>query len=119
VTLHFTDLIVVLAFVAAGCAAGYLLLLRRLKEIVAERHAPLAASELSAASTAQNRESEETQTAGGSEAIAPEIQAVIAAATVAALGQDAHVRSVKSVASPWSQQGRVLVQGSHNARAGR
>lgn len=141
-TLHFTDLIVVLAFVAAGCAAGYLLLLRRLKEIVAERqlkiadqlgslddairaletrlaehHVLSASADTNEASVDQANEQEETQTA--EESIAPEIQAVIAAATVAALGPDAHVRSVKPAASPWSQQGRVLVQGSHNARAGR
>lgn len=51
--------------------------------------------------------------------IAPEIQAAIAAATVAALGQNAVVRSMKPVTSPWSQQGRVLVQGSHNLRVRR
>jgi hypothetical protein len=140
VTLHWTDLILVLAFVAAGCTGGHLLLLRNLKRIVTERqlniadqlgalddairaletrlaedHAPSAAGQ----STVQAREFEQTLAARESDAIAPEIQAVIAAATVASLGQDAHVRSVKPAASPWSQQGRVLVQGSHNARAGR
>jgi hypothetical protein len=144
VTLHWTDLFFVLAFVAAGCAASYLLLLRKLRQIVAERqlkiadqlgllddairaletrlaeHRALSAgTDPGAASTGRASEIEETQPAGESDAIDPEIQAVIAAATVAVLGQDAHVRSVKPAASPWSQQGRVLVQGSHNARAGR
>ncbi len=143
-TLHWTDLILVLAVVAVGSAAGYVLLLRKLKQIVAERqlkiadqlgslddairaletrlaehHDPLAAPGRGQASTGLTGESEDTQGAAESESIAPEIQAVIAAATVAALGTDAHVRAVKPVASPWSQQGRVLVQGSHNARAGR
>ena len=143
-TLHWTDLILVLAFVSVGSAAGYVVLLRKLKQIVAERqlkiadqlgslddairaletrlaehHDLLAAPGPGQASTGLTGESEDTQGAAESESIAPEIQAVIAAATVAALGTDAHVRAVKSVASPWSQQGRVLVQGSHNARAGR
>jgi hypothetical protein len=144
VTLHWTDLILVLAFVAAGYAAGYLLLLRKLKQIVTERqlkiadqlgslddairaletrlaeyHALSAAPHLGDVGTIRAGEFEETQAQAAGESIAPEIQAVIAAATVAALGPDAHVRSVKPVTSPWSQQGRVLVQGSHNARAGR
>jgi hypothetical protein len=54
-------------------------------------------------------------------AIDPEIQAVIAAAAIAAAGPNARVRSATLVksrdkASPWSQQGRVLVQSSHNLR---
>ncbi len=144
-TLHSTDLILILALVAAGCATAYLLLLRKIKQIVAERqlkiadqlgslddairaletrlaepHALLAAPELRESTSAvQAGELEEAQAVADSEKIAPEIQAVIAAATVAAIGPGAHVRAVKPVASPWSQQGRVLVQGSHNARAGR
>jgi len=51
--------------------------------------------------------------------IEPEIQAVIAAASIAAAGPDAVVRSVKAVTSPWTQQGRVLVQGGHNLRVRR
>jgi len=51
--------------------------------------------------------------------IDPEIQAVIAAAALAAAGPDAVVRSVKAVTSPWTQQGRVLVQGGHNLRVRR
>jgi hypothetical protein len=54
-------------------------------------------------------------------AIEPEIQAAIAAAAIAAAGPNARVRSATLVksrdkASPWSQQGRVLVQSSHNLR---
>lgn len=56
--------------------------------------------------------------------IAPEIQAAIAAAAVAAAGQSVRLRSARLVkaresASAWSQQGRVLVQSSHNMRAPR
>jgi hypothetical protein len=54
-------------------------------------------------------------------AIAPEIQAAIAAAAVAVAGPHAQVRSAGLVkphddASAWSRQGRVLVQSSHNVR---
>lgn len=144
-TLQSTDIILVLAFVAAGCAVVYLLLFRKLKQMVSERqlkiadqlssldaairaletrlakhHAMLATQDLIDSSTDQVGELEEAQAdTEDSETIAPEIQAVIAAAAVAAIGSDAHVRAVKPLASPWSQQGRVLVQGSHNARAGR
>lgn len=57
-------------------------------------------------------------------AIAPEIQAAIAAAAVVAAGQSVRLRSARLVkaresASAWSQQGRVLVQSSHNVRAPR
>jgi hypothetical protein len=53
--------------------------------------------------------------------IDPEIQVVIAAAAAVAAGPHARVRSARIVkphedASPWSQQGRVLVQTSHKLR---
>jgi hypothetical protein len=51
--------------------------------------------------------------------IAPEVQAAIAAAAVAAVGPGAVVNSVRAVTSPWTQQGRVLVQGGHNLRVQR
>lgn len=55
-------------------------------------------------------------------AIAPEIQAVLAAAAMAAGGAGARVSSVRRLdahegASAWSRQGRVLVQSSHNLGA--
>ncbi|UWZ85805.1 hypothetical protein [Occallatibacter riparius] len=58
---------------------------------------------------------------GEEPAIEPEIQAAIVAAAIAAAGPNARVRSATLVkgrdkASPWSQQGRVLVQSSHNLR---
>jgi len=56
------------------------------------------------------------------EEIAPEIQVAIAAAAIAVLGKDARVRSARrvpsrDVVSPWTQQGRVTVQSSHNLRS--
>ncbi len=55
------------------------------------------------------------------EAAAPEIQAAIAAAAVAAAGPGARIRSIRSLepnpgVSPWTQQGRLIVQSSHNLR---
>jgi len=54
--------------------------------------------------------------------IAPEIQAAIAAAAVVAAGDRVRVHSMRLMKSEaernaWSQQGRVLVQTSHNVRA--
>jgi len=54
--------------------------------------------------------------------VAPEIQAAIAAAAVVAAGERARVHSIRRVKpeaerNAWSQQGRVLVQTSHNVRA--
>ena len=63
-------------------------------------------------STPENRNEEGTE-------IAPEIQAALAAAAVATLGPNAVVHSVKAATSPWTQQGRVLVQGGHNLRVQR
>ena len=141
-TLHWTDLVLILALVTAGNLAGNLLLTRRLKQIALERQLKIAEqlgtldeairaletriaghhavplvnqAQLIAAAANQH----EAGNAKEEDGVASKIQAVIAAAAVAALGPDAHVRSIKPAASPWSQQGRVLVQGSHNARAGR
>ena len=58
------------------------------------------------------------------EEITPGILAAITAASAAMLGRHVHIRSVRAlpphqVVSPWSQQGRVFVQGSHNLRSRR
>lgn len=54
--------------------------------------------------------------------IAPEIQAAIAATAIALLGNHARVRAARrvpsqDVVSPWTQQGRVIVQSSHNLQS--
>ena len=41
-TLHWTDLILILALVAAGSAVGYMLMLRKLRQIVTERELKIA-----------------------------------------------------------------------------
>jgi methylmalonyl-CoA carboxyltransferase large subunit len=54
--------------------------------------------------------------------VTPEILVVIAAAVTAFLGKKVRIRSAKvlqspyEVVNPWSQQGRVSVQASHNFR---
>ena len=142
-TMHWTDLILVAAFVGAGYAAGYLILLRKIRHVLIERDLKLAdqmaalddairalesrlaehragsASFEDAQRIAGASSQEDAQDAEDSEAVAPVIQAVITAAAATALGQDVHIRSMKPATSSWSQQGRVLVQGSHNARARR
>ena len=54
--------------------------------------------------------------------VAPEIQVAIAAAAVTLLGKSARIRAARrvpsqDVVSPWTQQGRVIVQSSHNLRS--
>ena len=58
---------------------------------------------------------------GKARPVPPEIQAAIAAAAIALLGRnarihDARVATPRNTVSPWTQQGRVLVQASHNFR---
>jgi methylmalonyl-CoA carboxyltransferase large subunit len=54
--------------------------------------------------------------------VTPDILVVIAAAVTAFLGKKVRIRSAKMLQSPyelvnpWSQQGRVFVQASHNLR---
>ena len=53
--------------------------------------------------------------------IPAEVKVAIAAAAIAAFGNHARVRSARGVpssdvVSPWTQQGRVIVQSSHNLR---
>ena len=142
-TIHWAELILIVTIVGAGCAVSYMLLLHKIREMVSERHLQIAdqlaaldnaicaletrlvehhtaseliqAAQVTLGSTHQNEIRGEQE----SEVVAPDIQAVIAAAAVAALGPDVQIRSMKPATSSWSQQGRVLVQGSHNARARR
>ena len=133
-TLHATDLIVIALFAAAAGAVCYALLVRKLREVTAERDLRIAdqLGALDAAiqaletrlaerrdiSAGERTESvpEQEQTHSEGESIAGEIKAVIAAAATAVFGKHVAVKSVRSVPTPWSQQGRVLVQSSHNLR---
>jgi len=69
----------------------------------------------------ERAESGERESRQQEEDIPPEIQVAIAAAAIAAFGNHARVRSARripssNVVSPWTQQGRVIVQSSHNLR---
>ena len=69
----------------------------------------------------ERHDSGERESRQQEEGIPPEIQAAIAAAAIAVLGNHARVRSARmipssNVVSPWTQQGRVIVQSSHNLR---
>lgn len=136
-TLHATDVsLIVLVAIVAG-AVCYALVIRKLRQIVAERELRTAdqLGELDAAIraletrlaehrangtagkgnlAAEASEEEDVQAAG--ESITGEIKAVIAAAATAVFGKKAAVKSIQSVPTAWSQQGRALVQGSHNLR---
>jgi hypothetical protein len=147
VTISGTELIAIAALVVIGLAVIYLLVLSRVKAMVTERHLMIAEQfgalddairaletrltehqvKMPGAEVSRGKEDAEAPSTETIEddldlesgEIAPEIQAAIAAATVAAVGPDAVVQSVKPVPSPWSQQGRVMVQGGHNLRVGR
>jgi hypothetical protein len=141
-TLHVTDLIAIAALIAAGFAGCYALFLwklratltdrrmkmadqiaalddaiRALETRLAERQLQTMFEQTPAVLTLETRD--EVEQTGISQEIAPEIQAAIAAAAIAAVGPNAVVHSVKPVTSPWTQQGRVLVQGGHNLRVRR
>lgn len=146
-TLHWADLAWTLAIVIAGCAASYFLLLRRLEQTASEDRRAMEGrlralteavamldarlAEPGSASDALDAGEIESEGIAGiaakpvvkeEQSIAPEIQVAIAAAAVALLGRSARVRSARMIAphdvvSPWSQQGRVSVQASHNLRS--
>jgi hypothetical protein len=146
-TLHGTELIGITAMIVGSLVGCYVLLLRKLHVMLDDRESKLAdqmekldlairaletriakhqpqssplehsrgatnLGEVDEESTPENRNEEGTE-------IAPEIQAALAAAAVATLGPNAVVHSVKAATSPWTQQGRVLVQGGHNLRVQR
>jgi hypothetical protein len=147
-TLHWTDLALILAIVGSGCTAGYFLLMRTLRRTVLDRQHDLErrvamiaevmrSLELrvgeqfapSGSTEAEDPGPEVIQAAGPAEPledseIPDEMQVAIAAAAVAVLGPSARVLSARAVrpddvVSPWSQQGRVSVQASHNLRVRR
>lgn len=62
--------------------------------------------------------------AGEEDEIPPEIRVAITAAAIATFGNHARIRAARrvpstDVVSPWTQQGRVIVQSSHNLRTRR
>ena len=144
--LHGPDLIAIALLIVISFAGSYALFLRKLRATLTDRqmkiadqiasldaairaletrlaqsqsHFPLPEARIAHTSHIQDQlEQAESSDVSGQEAseIPPEIQAAIAAAAVATVGPNAVVHSVKPATSPWTQQGRVLVQGGHNLR---
>ena len=144
---HWASLAVGAVFAAAGFAALYAALRRMLcqaldkRQMAAEQQiAALAAkvkalearmAELNSLDDAGDARNEgasiaaaaASASAPGRGRVQPEMLAVITSAATAFLGKNARVRSARLIpaaqetVSPWSQQGRVVVQTSHNLRA--
>jgi hypothetical protein len=138
---QWTSMAVAALLAGAGCAVAYVWASRVLRQTAQRQRASerqmreLAAAvkalesrvaELSRRLRAENIESISAAAEGASETMLqqpkPEMLAVMTAAATAFLGKTARVRSTKLApvtqenVSPWSQQGRVIVQTSHNLR---
>lgn len=143
---HLTDLAIVTVLVGAACAAIYAGLSRALRHAVEEREkqmdrqinaiattvkalqgrvAELSRLQVESAQQVENEESaaaEDTApTATDKAPLEPETLVTLAAAATAFLGTKPRVFSVRPTATDenataWAQQGRVIVQTSHNLR---
>jgi len=95
--------------------------LHALQVRIAELSAP-AALKPTVAPVAKADASEKPSAHGARADVTPEVLVVIAAAVTAFLGKKVRIRSAKvlqspyEVVNPWSQQGRVSLQASHNFR---
>lgn len=135
--LHWIDLALASALVAASLAIAGLALLRKLRQTVAghkhevaELQESVQALESRLVQLSSNAELQSEPAAAlepaqpKKESISSEIQAVLTAAAVALFGKkvrlrSARLRSSQAGVSQWSQQGRVIVQTSHNPRSRR
>jgi len=140
--MQWTSMAIVALLAGAGCAAAYRCVRRSLRRATERRQTTdrqiftLAATvkslearvaEFSRIQRAQEVESISAAAEGTDLAKLqqpkPEVLAAMTAAATAFLGKTARIRSAKLVpasaenVSPWSQQGRVIVQTSHNLRA--
>lgn len=143
---NWMDWVVVTVLLGAGCAAIYAGLSRALRHAVAERQRETErqikalaltvkalqglVAELDPQQTDGARQGKaveaEAECAAGEKSgmtgpLKPEILATLAAATTTFLGKEARIRSVRTQATEesataWAQQGRVIVQTSHNLR---
>jgi hypothetical protein len=142
---HWTDVATAAALMAAGSVAIYAIIARFVRRTVAKRQEifdrrldvltmTIKALELRVAElSGRDREhggradaaagTGENATGEGSTQAEPETLALITAATTMFLAKKAHVRRegampVPDTAGAWAQQGRVIVQTSHNLRPG-
>lgn len=142
--LQWTDLAIAMALVGLGCAAIYAGLTRALRRAVAERQGETDRQLNALASTVKalqgcvaelgRLQAEQANESGFGVATAdegksekkkdsrkPEIAVALTAAATAFLGKKARIRSAQQLANEsagaWAQQGRVIVQTSHNLRS--
>jgi hypothetical protein len=144
VKVHWTDLGIATLLVGAGCAAISAVLARILRRAISERQRDTERQLQALASTVkalQTRVAElaashpawpefvdaaamsnplENRFMTGADRLKPETLAAITAAATAFLGKMPRLRSVQSIPTAkdgvgaWAQQGRVIVQTSHN-----
>ncbi|MGD0348211.1 MAG: hypothetical protein ABSA85_15715 [Terracidiphilus sp.] len=144
--LHWTDWAVMTLIAGAGCVAVYAALERVLRRAVRERQRDMErqldamattvkalqarVAELSRLQAARVQEAEVVTISAAVEnvdepktpPVKPEIVVALTAAATAFLGKKARVRSAQLLpgaqenAGAWAQQGRVIVQTSHNMR---
>ena len=146
--LHWTDFALLLAIVVIGCAVTFVILRRSMQRSVSNAQAEIQKNLLALSGALHELEirlaelrsvvaagsgpeadaeasPEKIETQKPEEPVSPHILATITAAATAFLGRHVHIRSLRSLSSsqqtvsPWTQQGRVSVQASHNLRARR
>jgi hypothetical protein len=140
VKLDWADLAMATALTASGCAAIYAGLSRALRCAVGQQQLDtdrqlgalgakinaleMQVAELAASQIGPVQAAELSECANMSGQPEPKTIAIIAAAATTFLGKKAHIRAAKSFspmqesAGAWAQQGRVIVQTSHNPRSG-
>jgi len=129
VNLNWMYLALVFALVAAGVTIAGFVLLRKLRQTVADNRRQVATLTESVSALEESlAESDRAPAASmlelspaDKDSIPSEIQAVITAAAVTRLGHKVRLSSPrllssKAGVSPWTHQGRVNVQTSHNLR---
>jgi hypothetical protein len=141
--LHWTDLAIVTVLVGVGCTAIYVGLIRALRQVVAERQRETErrlnalnttvkalqarVAELGLLQVANPQDGDfallalaEKDSCQKKEPLKPEIVAALTAAATTFLGKKTRIRSAQQIvdgsAGAWAQQGRVIVQTSHNLR---
>jgi hypothetical protein len=146
VKVQWTDLAVATLLVGAGCAAVYAGLERVIRRTASEREretqrqlralatkiealqalvaelAPSQPARAEADDVLAISGAAENMAGAASESMKPETLVAITAAATAFLGKEARIRSGQSLAAQdtagaWAQQGRVIVQTSHNLRS--
>jgi len=142
VALNNADLMIAVLLMGAGCGLTYVILRRNFQRAISELQSAterqriailgsLKALETRVAELSQPPVMRPASLAVPADAkvlvdeeeVTPEMLVVIAAAVTAFLGKKVRIRSAKmlqspyEIVNPWSQQGRVRVQASHNLRS--